>query len=78
MAFSSKVQPSSKPQAPLRTLFPPIELEEHPSDEPPRLKAVVVGTGISRINAGIVPVKVPGLKLKIHEKTSDIVCFIGS
>jgi hypothetical protein len=72
--LQSEIQPKSKPKAPLRTIFPPFQIEEHVIDEAPPLKAIVVGAGISGINAGILlPQKVPGLDLTVYEKTSDIV-----
>ena len=51
-----------------------LELEEHPIDSPKSLKAIVVGAGISGINAAILlPVKVPGLELLVFERDSDVV-----
>lgn len=62
-------------RAPLRTVFPPLELEEHPIDVPPSIKAIVVGAGMAGILAGILlPRKVPGLQLSILERNDDIVC----
>jgi hypothetical protein len=59
---------------PLRTLFPPLNIEEHPIDEVPRLKVVVVGAGIAGINAGILlPRKVPDIDLVILERHADLV-----
>lgn len=72
--LQSELQPKSKPRAPLRTIFPSFEIEEHAIDDTPNLKAIVVGAGISGIDAGILfPQKVPGLELVIYEQTSDIV-----
>lgn len=72
--LQAEMQPKSKFKTPLRTIFPPLELEEHPIDVTPELKAIVVGAGIAGINAGILlPRKVPGLTLIIYEKTSDVV-----
>lgn len=52
----------------------PLDLEEHPIDALPKIRAVVVGAGISGINAAILlPAKVPGLDLVIYERSSDIV-----
>ncbi|TVY28748.1 putative sterigmatocystin biosynthesis monooxygenase [Lachnellula hyalina] len=71
--LKAEIQPKSKPKAPLRTIFPHLEIEEHAIDDTPPLKAIVVGAGIGGINAGIIlPQKVPGLDLKIYEKTSDV------
>ncbi|KAL2839123.1 hypothetical protein BJY01DRAFT_257842 [Aspergillus pseudoustus] len=56
-----------------RTIYPPMILEDHPVDEALSIKAIVVGAGITGINAGILlPTKVPGLELKIYERHSDI------
>lgn len=72
--LQAELQPKTKPKAPLRTIFPPLELEAHPIDEVFPIKAIVVGAGIAGINAGIIlPRKVPGLELVIYEKTSDVV-----
>lgn len=76
-ALQAELQPKYKPKAPLRTIFPELIIEEHPIDETPSLRAVVVGAGIAGINAGILlPQKVPGLDLTIYEKTSDVVSRI--
>ena len=58
----------------------PLEIEEHPIDSAPRIKAIVVGSGIAGINAAILlPTKVPGLDLVIYERSSDIVrCILIS
>ena len=59
---------------PLRTIFPPLVLEEHPVDQPRALRAIIVGAGISGITSGILlPAKVPRLDLVIYERESDIV-----
>ncbi|KAL3465250.1 hypothetical protein BJX64DRAFT_297621 [Aspergillus heterothallicus] len=56
-----------------RTIFPPLILEDHPVDEVHPIKAIVVGAGITGINAGILlPAKVPGLELRIYERHADI------
>lgn len=69
--------PEEKHRAPLRTIFPPLVLEQHPIDEIPSLKVIVVGAGLSGITAGILlPEKVPGIDLVIYERTSDIVIGI--
>jgi hypothetical protein len=68
------LKPSIVNQAPLRTLFPPLVIEEHPIDEVPRLRVVVVGAGIAGINAGILlPRKVPNIDLVILERHADLV-----
>ncbi|KAH7125975.1 hypothetical protein EDB81DRAFT_872177 [Dactylonectria macrodidyma] len=57
----------------LRTVLPALELEDHPIDEHPPIRVVVVGAGISGIIAGILlPAKVPGLDLVIYERNDDI------
>jgi hypothetical protein len=59
---------------PVRTVFPPFELEDRPVDQRRRIKAIVTGTGISRVTAGILlPQKVPELELIRYEKASDVV-----
>ncbi|KAL4745502.1 hypothetical protein BDW72DRAFT_208140 [Aspergillus terricola var. indicus] len=56
-----------------RTINPPFILEEHPVDERLPIKAIVVGAGITGVTAGVLlPAKVPGLSLAIHERHSDI------
>lgn len=63
-----------KAAARLRTISPAFELEEHPIDEAPPLKVVVIGAGLAGITAGILlPAKVPGIELTILERNSDIV-----
>ncbi|EXJ82770.1 hypothetical protein A1O3_06585 [Capronia epimyces CBS 606.96] len=65
--------PKNTPKAPLRTIFPPLVLEDHPIDETPSLKVAVVGAGISGITAGILlPEKVPGIDLVIYERHDDL------
>ncbi|SPO01827.1 related to monooxigenase [Cephalotrichum gorgonifer] len=60
-------------QAPLRTVWPPMKLEDHPIDAIRPLRVVVVGSGISGITAGIfLPVKVPEINLVIYERGDDI------
>jgi hypothetical protein len=57
-----------------RTIFPPLELEDHPIDEGRRLKVIVVGAGISGITSAILlPAKVPNIDLTIYERNSDVV-----
>jgi hypothetical protein len=76
------LRPKSVPEnhkAPLRTIFPPLQLEEHPIDEARPLKAIVVGAGMSGIIAGILlPKKVPGLELQIIERNSNAVSLTWS
>ncbi|CAG9945695.1 unnamed protein product [Clonostachys rosea f. rosea IK726] len=65
---------SEQEKAPItRSIWSPLNLEEHPIDEYPRLRVVVVGAGISGITAGVLlPPKVPALDLVIYERNSDI------
>lgn len=64
----------NKSKVPLRTIFPPLDLEDHPIDEVPSLKVIVVGAGLSGVTAGVLlPAKVPGIDLVIYERTSDLV-----
>lgn len=50
------------------------KLESHPIDQIRNLKVVVIGAGISGILAGILlPIKVPGIELKIIEKNLEAV-----
>ncbi|KAF2146960.1 uncharacterized protein K452DRAFT_218241 [Aplosporella prunicola CBS 121167] len=52
---------------------PPLELEEHPIDEPKGIKVAVLGAGLSGVIAGaLLPAKVPGIDLTIFEKNSDV------
>ena len=51
-----------------------FQLENHPIDEVRPLKVAVIGGGLSGILAGIMlPLKVPGIQLKIFEKNKDLV-----
>ncbi|KAF2026295.1 FAD/NAD(P)-binding domain-containing protein [Setomelanomma holmii] len=57
-----------------RTVFLPLELEDHPLDEGRRLRVVVVGAGISGITSAVfLPAKVPNIDLTIYERNSDVV-----
>lgn len=63
---------STTPQT--RTIFPPLELEEHALDDVRPLRVVVVGAGISGItSATFLPAKVPNIDLVVYERESDIV-----
>ena len=64
-------EPRDNPSYPKSSDF---QVENHPIDKPRRLKVVVIGAGLSGIIAGVLlPVKVPGIDLKIYEKNSDVV-----
>ena len=57
-----------------RTIFPPLELEDHPIDEVRPLRVVVVGAGVSGITAAVLlPAKVPNIDLVIYERNTDVV-----
>ncbi|KAF1847901.1 FAD/NAD(P)-binding domain-containing protein [Cucurbitaria berberidis CBS 394.84] len=76
-AISDHLAPSStiavEEQAETRTIFPPLELEDHPLDDVRPLRVVVVGAGISGITASVLlPAKVPKIDLVIYERESDV------
>ena len=51
-----------------------LKLESHPVDQGRSLKVAVIGAGITGVLAGVLlPVKVPGIELKIYEKNSGVV-----
>lgn len=51
-----------------------LKLENHPVDQGRSLKVAVIGAGMAGVLAGVLlPVKVPGIELKIYEKNSDVV-----
>src|ERR1700744_5245991 len=51
-----------------------FELTDRPIDEIRKLDVAVIGAGLSGITAGILlPAKVPGIKLTIFDKNSDVV-----
>lgn len=51
-----------------------LQLENHPIDQVRSLRVAVIGAGLAGITAGILlPAKVPGIKLRIYEKNSDVV-----
>lgn len=51
-----------------------LQLENHPVDQERCLKVAVIGAGLAGVLAGVLlPVKVPGIELKIYEKNSDVV-----
>ncbi|MCJ1267510.1 hypothetical protein MMC22_007395 [Lobaria immixta] len=50
-----------------------LQLEKHPIDQGRSLKVAVIGAGMAGVSAGVLlPVKVPGIDLKIYEKNSDV------
>lgn len=68
------VQNSQPEKAPLRTIFPHLELEDHAIDEYPNIKVIVVGAGPAGITAGVLLThKVPGLEIVIYERYHDVV-----
>lgn len=70
----ASVQSSQPERAPLRTIFPYLELEDHPIDEYPSIKVIVVGAGPAGITAGaLLTHKVPGLEIVIYERYEDVV-----
>jgi hypothetical protein len=75
----AEVAPAEKaPKFPdnLRTVFPPLELEDHTIDDVRPLRVVVVGGGISGIlSAILLPAKVPKIDLVVYERESDIVNY---
>lgn len=51
-----------------------LQLENHPIDQVRNLRVAVIGAGLAGITAGVLlPAKVPGIKLRIYEKNSDLV-----
>lgn len=65
-------------RAPLRTIFPHFEIEEHPIDEYPSIKVIVVGAGPAGITAGaLFTHKVPGIDLTIYERYSNVVLIFS-
>jgi hypothetical protein len=75
-AVESLPSPSKKTvePPPLRTIWPHLELGDHPIDEIRPLRVIVVGAGMSGITAGVLlPAKVPGIDLAIYESQSGVV-----
>ncbi|CAI4217799.1 unnamed protein product [Parascedosporium putredinis] len=57
---------------------PLLELVDRYADEPRELRVAVVGAGLSGVLAGILlPPKVPGIKLTIFEKNSEVNIYPG-
>lgn len=55
-----------------------LQLENHPIDQVRSLRVAVIGAGLAGITAGVLlPAKVPGIKLRIYEKNSDVVRSIS-
>lgn len=51
-----------------------FQIEEHPVDEVRDIIVGVIGAGLGGITtAALLPAKLPGLRLKIYEKNSDVV-----
>lgn len=72
---SAQSQQASQDEIPREAVtWHPLELEEHPIDVTPKIKGIVVGAGITGINAAILlPVKVPGIDLVIYERNAEVV-----
>ncbi|KAL2889556.1 putative sterigmatocystin biosynthesis monooxygenase stcW [Ceratocystis lukuohia] len=65
-ALPQQPKPSSYPQA-------RIPLVDRHIDEPRAVRVAVIGAGLSGILAGaLLPAKVPGIKLTIYEKNTDV------
>ncbi len=77
---SAQSQQASQDEGPRESVtWHPLELEEHAIDATPKLKVIVVGAGITGINAAILlPVKVPGIDLTIYERNAEVVSLPGS
>lgn len=74
---SNLVPDAEKDQNPIlpKTVpFSTFQIDDRPLDEIRPIKVLVVGGGISGILAAILlPIKVPGLELRILERNSDLV-----
>lgn len=66
---------NTRPSLPIEYPVSKLRLDANRSiDEVRPLKVAVIGAGLAGINAGILlPAKVPGIKLTIFEKNSDVV-----
>ncbi|KAL3482110.1 hypothetical protein BJX99DRAFT_268504 [Aspergillus californicus] len=52
---------------------PSFQIEEHPIDDVRPIKVGVIGAGLAGITAGVLlPVKLPGLDLRIYDKNADV------
>jgi hypothetical protein len=74
------VQVDSRPALPIPYPVSKLQIDaSHSIDQVRELKVAVIGAGLSGINAGILlPAKVPGIKLTIFEKNSDVVSIPDS
>lgn len=70
-------QVNVRPSLPIDYPVSKLQLDHgHCIDHVRELKVAVIGAGLAGINAGILlPAKVPGIKLTIFEKNSDVVCM---
>lgn len=70
-------QEHARPALPINYPVSRLQFDStHSIDDVRELKVAVVGAGLAGINAGVLlPAKVPGIKLTIFEKNSDVVSF---
>jgi heterodisulfide reductase subunit A-like polyferredoxin len=68
-------QANTRPILPIQYPVSKLQLDATRSiDQVRELKVAVIGAGLAGINAGILlPAKVPGIKLTIFEKNTDVV-----
>jgi hypothetical protein len=73
-------QANIRPSLPIDYPVSRLQLDAgHCIDHVRQLRVAVIGAGLAGINAGILlPAKVPGIKLTIFEKNSDVVCDCDS
>lgn len=73
-------QVNTRPSLPIEYPVSRLQLDtSHCIDHVRELKVAVIGAGLAGINAGILlPAKVPGIKLTIFEKNSDVVSVLLS
>jgi len=66
---------NARPELPIPYPVSRLQIDaSHSIDQVRELKVAVIGAGLSGINAGILlPAKVPGIKLTIFEKNTDVV-----
>jgi heterodisulfide reductase subunit A-like polyferredoxin len=68
-------QANKRPELPIPYPVSKLQLDASRSiDQVRELKVAVIGAGLAGINAGILlPAKIPGIKLTIFEKNTDVV-----